>query len=156
MKNICFTGHRCVRITPELETRLEDTLRELIEKHGATDFYAGGALGWDTLCEKTVLRLREMYPIQLHLVLPCCEREQTAKWRSEQKAEFKRILSSADSVEYVSENYFDGCMKMRNQQLVDRSDVCVCFYDEKKRASGTGQTVCMAQQKNISVINLFK
>lgn len=155
MKNICFTGHRYIRITSELEARLENILCELIEKHGATDFYAGGALGWDTLCAQTVLRLKQKHPIRLHLVLPCCETEQTEKWKSEQKAEFKGILSSADSVEYVSENYFDGCMRIRNQRLVEYADGCVCYYNEKKRASGTGQTVCMAQQKNIGIINLY-
>ncbi|MBQ8780296.1 MAG: DUF1273 family protein [Oscillospiraceae bacterium] len=155
MKKICFTGHRYVKITPKLEARLESTICGLIEKYGAADFYAGGALGWDTLCAQTVLRLRRKYPIRLHLVLPCCEADQTARWSAVQKEIFVKIMSAADSVEYVSQSYFDGCMKLRNQRLVEYADGCVCYYNEKKRASGTGQTVCMAQHKNIVVINLF-
>ena len=155
MKKICFTGHRNVRTTHDLETRLENTLCMLIEKHGASDFYAGGALGWDTLCAQTVLKLKQNHPICLHLVLPCSEAEQTARWSTAQKDTFRNIMSAADSVEYVSENYFDGCMKLRNQRLVELADICVCYYDEKNSASGTGQTVRMARNKNIDVVNLI-
>lgn len=71
MKNICFTGHRQIRNDSRLIARLEETLRNLIEQHGATDFYSGGAIGWDTLCAETVLKLRSTYPhIRLHLVSP--------------------------------------------------------------------------------------
>ncbi|MBQ8826675.1 MAG: DUF1273 family protein [Oscillospiraceae bacterium] len=155
MKNICFTGHRYIKISDELTQKLEETLCSLIRQHGNIRFYAGGALGWDTLCAQTVLKLREKYPVSLHLVLPCSETEQTARWSAVQKDTFRNIMSAADSVEYVSENYYDGCMKLRNHRLIELSDICICFYNEKKRASGTGQTVSMAQLKNIEIINLF-
>ena len=73
VRSICFTGHRHIART-ELPALLKE-LRRVLETaipQGFVDFYAGGALGWDTYCAQTVLDLREEYPcIALHLVLPC-------------------------------------------------------------------------------------
>lgn len=155
MKKICFTGHRDVRDAEKLQKTLLNILKSLIND-GAEDFYAGGATGFDTLAAAAVIRLRQIYPqIKLHLVLPCCEAEQTARWTDSQKSEYWSILAAADSVEYTSEHYYDGCMKKRNARLIELSDCCVCYYNDKKSASGTGQTVRMALKKRISIVNLF-
>lgn len=153
MKYVCFTGHRNVKETAELKETLIKKLVKLIDE-GATDFFAGGAVGWDMLCERVVIELREQYPhIKLHLVLPCPAAEQISKWSERDKAEYNRLLSAADTVEICSERYFDGCMKVRNQRLADLSNVCVCYYSGKQH-SGTGQTVRMAEQMGITVINI--
>jgi len=156
MKSICFSGHRTINKTDKLKNTLTDVLCRLIEKDGATDFYAGGAIGFDTLAAEAVIRPRQVYPhIKLHLILPCCEAEQTARWNDSQKSEYRKILAAADSVEYISEHYFDGCMKKRNARLIELSECCVCYYNDKKSASGTGQTVRMALKKGIKIINIF-
>ena len=108
MKSVCFTGHRHIINEEKLQNRLAETLERLITD-GATDFYAGGAIGFDTLAANTVLLLREKYShIKLHLVLPCCKSDQTAKWTTEQIAEYDRILSAADSAEYICGKYYYG------------------------------------------------
>lgn len=151
-KNCCFTGHRKIAETNILREKLEKVILNLIES-GTTDFYAGGAAGFDILCEQTILKFRESYPnIKLHLILPCKENEQTYGWSCKNKAEYHRILLASDSIEYVSEQYTNGCMKKRNARLVELSDCCVCFY--KLWRSGTGQTVRMAEAKGIKVINI--
>ena len=105
----------------------------------------------------TVLKLREVYPqVELHLILPCSNEEQTAKWTEEQKTEFYRILDFADSVEYTSERYYNGCMKVRNARLVELADFCFCFWDMSRQRSGTAQTVRMAQRKKIMIVNFFR
>lgn len=154
-KNICFTGHRNVKETADLKNALIKQLVKLIDE-GATNFYAGGAVGWDTLCESVVIELRERFPhIKLHLILPCPAEEQTEKWSEDDKAEFRRLLLAADTVEICSKHYFDGCMKLRNQRLVNLADVCVCYYNGKQR-SGTGQTVRMAERQGKTIINLSR
>ncbi len=155
MKKCCFTGHRKLKITQELKDSLNNTIESLINQD-VTDFYAGGALGWDTLCEQTVIELRRKYPhIRLHLILPCSEKEQTAKWNNMQKTNFHQILTQADSIEYTSKDYFKGCMKKRNTRLVELCDCCICYYNTKKSTSGTAQTVRMAQKKGIYIIYLY-
>ena len=81
MKSICFTGHR--KISEDTKT-LSQKLYKKLEKainDGVTDFYAGGAIGWDTLAAFTVIELRKNYPyIKLHLVIRAVE-SQVRKWK---------------------------------------------------------------------------
>ena len=160
MKSACFTGHRMISEEATLlEQRLYSVLEKLVAEEGVTDFYVGGAVGFDTLAERCVLRLRDALrgkaDIRLHLVLPCSNEEQTRNWTDGQKEEFRRILQRADSVEYTSQRHFRGCMGRRNARLVECADsFCVCYYDVK-RQSGTGQTVRMAREKGLGVVNLF-
>ena len=158
-KSVCFTGHRTIAEDKEkLSARLYALLERLVTEQKVTDFYTGGAVGWDALAALTVLKLRESYPeVKLHLVLPCPFEEQSAKWNEAQKAEYQHILGLADSVEQVSDRYYNGCMKARNARLVElASDYCICYWNPKNYRSGTGQTVRMAQKKGIEVINLFE
>lgn len=155
MSSCCFTGHRLIKNSEELQKKLLTVLETLI-KDGAEDFYAGGAIGFDTIAAEAVLRLREKYPhIRLHLVLPCCRDEQTKYWTAAQKEEYDRILSLADTAEYISDAYSLDCMKRRNARLAELADCFVCFYDKKRPAGGTFQTLRMAEKKGIKIINLI-
>lgn len=155
-KSACFTGHRNLpKDITLLQSRLIGQLETLIAD-GVTDFYAGGALGFDMLAEQTVLKLREKYPkLRLHLILPCPFEEQTSKWTEAQKNEYKRILSLSNTVEYTSDNYYNGCMKVRNARLVDlATECCVCYWNENNNRSGTAQTVHMAMKKGLTIDNV--
>jgi len=152
VKTCCFTGHRIIKITPELVQRLKDTITKLIERD-VTDFYNGGAIGFDMLCAETVIELKAEYPdIKLHLLLPCPPEDQVKGWNKAQIARYNEILQAADSVTVLSEHYTDDCMKQRNERLVELSDCCICYCTNPR--SGTGQTVRMAREKGIDVINL--
>ncbi len=158
-RSVCFTGHRTIAEEKEkLSARLYALLERFVTEQKVTDFYTGGAVGWDALAALTVLKLRESYPeVKLHLVLPCPFEEQSAKWKEAQKTEYLHIFGLADSVEQVSDRYYNGCMKARNARLVElASDYCICYWNPKDFRSGTGQTVRMAQKKGIEVINLFE
>lgn len=155
MKAVFFTGHRTIENDKETIKKLMDTLKELISE-GASDFYAGGAVGWDMLCEEAVIALREnLAPhIKLHLILPCPPEEQTAHWSAFDKEVYRKIYDSADSVEVLSEHYTNDCMKNRNARLAELGDVCVCYFDESHRRSGTAQTVRMAERLGKEVLNM--
>ena len=156
MKTVFFTGHRTFNANDKTIGNLVAVLIKLISE-GSSDFYAGGALGWDMLCEKAVLKLREEFHyIKLHLILPCPPEEQTAFWLMAQIEEYNKILKTADSVEIVSEHYDKNCMKKRNERLVELGDICVCYYNEKHTRSGTGQTVRIAEKQGKEIINILK
>ena len=158
-KSVCFTGHRTIAEDNEkLLARLYALLERLVTEQMITDFYTGGAVGWDALAALTVLKLRESYPmVKLHLVLPCPFEEQSAKWNEAQKEEHKHIASLADTKEFTSEHLDKNAMKLRNARLVElASDYCICYWNPSNFRSGTGQTVRMAQKKGIEVINLFE
>lgn len=157
MKSCCFTGHRNIKYSEALISLLKKEICLKIEE-GVTDFYAGGALGWDTLCAETVIMLRDSkYPeIRLNLVLPCPEKYQTEKWYDKDKEKYILILNKADNIEILSDIYYRDCMKKRNKRLVELADCCICYYNNRKSMSGTGQTVRMAQNKGINIINIYQ
>ena len=156
MQSCFFTGHRNSPSDTKFISNTKNIIENLIIKNGITDFYAGGAVGWDTICAGLVLSLKENYPqIRLHLVLPCPPEIQAFKWTFEQQKEYYRILKAADDVEIISPKYDADCMKKRNARLVERGNLCVCYYNEKNFRSGTGQTVRMAQRAGKKIINMY-
>lgn len=148
----CFTGHREIptSLYPAITRALEETLRGLI-RQGVLYYGAGGALGFDTLAARTVLRLREEIPqIRLILVLPCPQQEKY--WSAQDQNIYRDIMSRADKVVFVSPDYTRGCMHRRNRHLVEESGVCVAYCT--KTSGGTAYTVAYAKQKGLPVLNL--
>ena len=54
---------------------------------------------------------------KLHMILP--HEGQADKWSDSAQERYHSILKKADSVEYVSREYYDGCMLDRNHRLVE-------------------------------------
>ena len=151
-KTCCFTGHR--KIPAEqyegIVERLESEITALIHQ-GILYFGAGGALGFDTMAAKTVLRLREQYPqIRLILVLPC--KTQANSWSQGDRATYESIKSACDKIVYTSIAYTRGCMHKRNRHLVDHSGYCICYLTQS--AGGTAYTVAYAKRRGLAVLNL--
>ena len=152
MNSCCFTGHR--HISPQegvaLKIDLDVTLRSLIAK-GVDTFYCGGALGFDTLAAQSVLQLKNTFPfIKLCFILPC--KSQTAFWSDAQRQVYSYLLSHADEVQCLYDEYHKSCMYERNRELVKSADVCVCYLKEKN--SGTAFTVALAAKRNLKIIPL--
>ena len=149
---VCFTGHREIPLN-EISTvseRLKSILADCIA-NGYRRFVAGGALGFDTLAAQTVLGLKEEHPeIELHLALP--HPDQAKSWSEAEVAEYERIKSAADSVVYVSDHYFRGCMQKRNRYLVDQSSLCICYLTSQ--TGGTAYTVKYAEKSGIKALNI--
>lgn len=150
--SVCFTGHRI--IPPEeldnVSVTLEKIIVELIKK-GYIFYAAGGALGFDTLAAKTVLRLRESFTeVRLHLVLPC--QTQTRGWNEQDIAIYENIKAAADNVTFTSREYTKGCMFKRNRHLVDISSICICYL--RKKTGGTAYTVKYAEEKALQIIKI--
>ena len=149
---VCFTGHRSIEPEKAIKIAeiLEESLRAII-RHGATHFYAGGALGFDTIAALTVLRLTAEFPhIKLCLILPC--KKQTKMWNESDKALYDGILAHADSVQYVSETYTSHCMHDRNRLLVDSSDICIAFCEHN--GGGSAYTMAYAIKNDKGLLNI--
>lgn len=148
----CFTGHRNIpqEYVSMIERQIEQTVRQLVDR-GVIYYGVGGALGFDTLAAKCILRLKTEFPqIKLILVLPC--KTQADKWRTEDQRVYYEILEKADKHTYVSDKYTKDCMFKRNRHLVDWSSICVCYLT--KQTGGTAYTVNYASEKGLEIINL--
>lgn len=161
--NSCaFTGHRphkfpwryneaderCVA----LKASLGEQIKALIEA-GITDFYSGGADGVDCWAALIVLELRKKNPaLRLHCILP--HEGQADKWSDSAQERYHSILSQADTVEYVSREYYDGCMLDRNHRLVEAAGMLLAVYNGERRG-GTAATVRYARKlgRRITILN---
>lgn len=148
----CFTGHRVI---PQKDYyRVMFLLRQAVEnkiKEGYSDFYAGGALGFDTLAAQTVLRLKMIYKdIRLHLLLPC--ENQADKWPRQDRQVYEKIIKDSDSVTYISKEYTPYCMNQRNRALVDNACYCIAYCTQPE--GGSAYTIGYAMDQNIPVDNI--
>ena len=151
-RTCCLTGHRSLPVgsMQYISVLLERKIVALIED-GYTRFCAGGAAGFDTLAEMTVIRLRRDYPaIKLILVLPCARRALPDGDIGEM--EFRAILELADEVTYTSHCYYDGCIERMGRAIVDMSHCCLCYFEG--RDGGTAYTVGYARSAGLPVYNL--
>ena len=154
-----FTGHRPHKFpwryneADELCVALKATLTEQIvalTDAGMTDFYSGGADGVDCWAALIVLELRKKNPmLKLHCILP--HERQADKWSDSAQERYHSILSQADSVDYVSRKYYDGCMLDRNHRLVDAADLLLAVYNGERRG-GTAATVRYARKLGRRII----
>lgn len=150
----CFTGHRSIAPDQlkQLPGLLDLALERLIES-GVTVFRTGGAIGFDTLAALAVLKKKEIHSkLRLELILPC--RDQMSHWGGRDRYIYQYIFDRADSVTYVSETYYNGCMQARNRRLVEGSHYCVAFCGAQR--GGTAYTVEYAKKKQVPVINLYE
>ena len=62
-QTVCFTGHRQIPLERDRAVRIavEEAVRDLVMQ-GYDTFLTGGALGFDTLAQLTVIRLRREFP----------------------------------------------------------------------------------------------
>ncbi len=154
MDRICsFTGHR--QIKKEHKASLANLLSRAISfayENGVRSFLAGGAVGFDTLAAKAVINFRLSHPdVRLIILVPC--KNQAEKWSDEEKSIYEYTLSVADEVEYLAEEYYDGCMKERNTALAERCDILIAYVG--RYMGGSAQTLRMAEKLDKTVYNLY-
>ena len=154
-----FTGHRPHKFPwkdNEADPRciaLKETLAEQIATlagAGVTEYFTGGADGVDCWAAEIVLSLREKNPaLKLRCVLP--HEGQSDRWSDSARERYHSILKRADSVDYVSRQYYDGCMIDRNHRLVESAGLLLAVFNGVRR-SGTGATVNYARKMGKEII----
>lgn len=156
----CFTGHRPSAL-PALGREGSEEMLHLVFlleravvsalEDGATEFYVGGAQGFDTIAAEAVLRQRGQFPnLSLHLALP--GRDQTDGWRVGDLARYERILENAADVWYAAESCSQESMRRRNRYLVDHASRCIAYL--RRMRGGTLYTVNYALESGLPVDNL--
>lgn len=156
----CFTGHRPDAL-PALGDELSEEMQQLLYcleraveaaiEDGVTEFYVGGAQGFDTLAAECVLRKRAFHPaLSLHLALP--GQNQTSGWSARDKARYQAILQEAVEVWYAAELCSPESMRRRNRYLVDQTGRCIAYL--RRMRGGTLYTVNYALDSGLPVDNL--
>ena len=141
------TDSRCVALKAALTAKITE-----LTETGVTDYYCGGADGVDCWAALIILKLRESNPaLRLHCILP--HKGQADRWDKPAQERYHFILEQADSVEYVGQEYCDGCMLERNRRLVEAAGLLLAVYNGEQRG-GTAATVRYARKLNREVLVL--
>lgn len=151
-KSCCFTGHRDIpeHLHGDVFTEVCAEIKRLYDI-GVRRFIAGGAIGFDMICAKAVLFLKEeLDGITLTLALPC--KNHDAKWAVSDKIDFFNVLVKADETVYVSEAYSRYCMFKRNRFMVDNSRYCISYC--QRESGGSYYTVKYARSLSRETVEI--
>lgn len=137
-----FTGHR--QLDKDFSPQQLLTEIETLIQNGVTTFYNGMAMGFDLLAAECVLLFKKKHPyLRLIACVPCYGQERY--FSEEDKARYIHLLKVADETVVLSEKYFQGCMQVRDQYMVDRADTLLAYC--KKETGGAAYTVKYCQKK---------
>lgn len=159
----CFTGYRPQKFPFDLNKKDErylkfenDLMAKLAEliRNGCLTFYSGMAMGFDIIAAECVLELsRAMKDFAVRLVCAIPFELQSAKYPPEWKSRYDDILSSADQIVLISNDYYPKCYYDRNRFMVDNSDFVLTWFDGS--SGGTKNTIKYAESISRKVINLY-
>ena len=144
-----FTGHRDF-LPGDDGDYLAEAVEALIAR-GVTHFYAGGARGFDTCAEITVLNSRLRHgEVRLTLALPF----EGYGHRGDRilSAQFGEITRLCDEIVYLRRGYTPDSYQARNMFMADRSAFCVSW--QKRPSSGTANAVGYARRRGVMIIPL--
>lgn len=89
--------------------------------------------------------------LKLHLILP--HEGQESLWSNSAQERYHFILKQADSVQYISRDYYNGCMLDRNHRLVAAAGLLLAVYNGEPRG-GTAATLRYARARSRKIIVL--
>ena len=142
------TGHRILQKDFN-KNALKELLKKVVEKD-FNIFLVGMAIGFDTACFQVLEEIRKDKDIKIIACVPC--KNQDVRFNLEQQAEYKRMLSVADSVIILSEEYTPSCMQKRNQFMVDNASVLISYL--RRNYGGTYKTCEYALKHNVPIIEV--
>ena len=137
---VTFFGHKD---TPkEIETTLRATLVDLIENHGATEFYVGNNGNFDTMIRRQLENLSQTYPITYNVVLA---------YLPTKKSEYDDYTNTIlpEGIETSPKRF---AISYRNKWMIQQSDVVVTYVTHS--FGGAAQFKEMAERKEKLVIEL--
>ena len=137
---VTFFGHKD---TPkEIEPTLRTTLVDLIENHGATEFYVGNNGNFDTMVRRQLENLSQTYPITYNIVLA---------YLPTKKSEYDDYTNTIypEGIETVPKRF---AISYRNKWMTQQADTVVTYVTHTY--GGAWQFKAMAERQGKIVIEL--
>ncbi len=165
-KCCCFFGHRNTSDTEELKRKVYSIAEKLVSEENISIFLFGSKSQFDSLCYKAVTELKEKHPhikrILVRAEYPYIDENYKASiLKNYEDTYFPEHIVNAGRASYIERNF----------EMIDKSDICVVFYDAnyvpKRRSSsrkvvidhqpksGTSIAYKYALNKNKTIINTF-
>lgn len=161
----CFIGHKKIKDEKLVYERVLKIVEELVADD-VKYFIFGSKSSFNTLCYKVVSELRDKkYPF-IKRVFANCDHHVYPEV-------YQRLIDSMYEYSYFSQkvkNAGGNKYIFRNQDMIDKSDVVIFYYDESYKKdmmttknrrlsfvqkSGTGVAFEYAKKNNKKIINIF-
>lgn len=137
---VTFFGHK--DSPKEIEPTLRTTLVDLIENHGATEFYVGNNGNFDTMVRRQLEELSHTYPITYNVVLAYLPTE---------KNKYDNLTNTVypEGIETIPKRF---AISYRNKWMIEQSDVVVTYVTHTY--GGAARFKAMAERQGKMVIEL--
>lgn len=164
-KRCCFIGHRKVTGSDLVKERVRAVVLELLSQ-GVKKYLFGSRSEFNDICLSVTSALKEDYPEIVRVYVRSQYPEINDKYK-------KFLLEGYDETVFPNglENACRASYIERNEYMIDNSDVCVFFYDDKYQPtvrkshnvhlpdiqpkSGTKTAFEYAVKKQKRIINIF-
>ncbi len=147
---VSFFGHRYLDNILEIEAKLEELIRQLLEQHEYCDFLIGRDGDFDQCVSSSVLRVKKSYRddnSSLILVLPYPRKDYLDNQDS-----FEAYYDEIEICEKSSLSHFKSAFQIRNQEMINRSDLVIFNVDHE--SGGAYQTLKYAKHQGKELINI--
>lgn len=154
-RRCCFTGHRLEKMEmgeKEIKPLLEKAIDDAVST-GIITFITGMAMGTDIWAAEIVLEKMKTNK-ELHLICALPHPNFDSRRSMIEKMKFSEIIKKADIVREINNHYFNGCYQVRNEWMVDRSNLVIAVFNGQR--SGTKNTIDYAYKKGVQVINVLE
>lgn len=147
---VSFFGHRYIECGIVIENQLNILLHDLIMQNEYVEFLIGRDGDFDLLASSCIKRAIKKYGCSnthFTLVMPYMK----AEYRNNKQS----YLNYYDEVEVCAESakaHPKSAIQVRNQNLVDRSDLVVCYILHK--SGGAYKTIQYAEKHRKKLINI--
>lgn len=147
---VSFFGHSRIYNYNPIEEQLEALIRKLLDEKEYVDFLIGKNGDFDRIVSSVIRRVKRNYrdDNSCHvLVLPY----PTAEYRDNEEY----YHDYYDEVEICGSStavHFKAAIQTRNREMVDRSDLVICFVERK--SGGAYQTIHYAEKQGKEIINI--
>ncbi len=144
---VCFFGHRIVSRPLEVETKLQEIIKELLHTKEYVEFLVGRDGDFDQIVASTVRRCKREYRSDnssLIWVLPYCKAELQANEEA-----FRAYYDDIEICEQSAGKHYKGAFKARNQAMIDRSDLVVVCVERSSGGANTAKQYAEKQGKQV-------
>ncbi len=149
----CFLGHRTIKETKELKSKLNEIIEKLIVENSVDIFLLGSKSQFNSICLSIVTAIKEKYP---HIKRVYVRAEYPYIDDS-----YKNYLLEFYDKTYYPENLHNSgraAYVKRNYEMIDKSEYCIVYYSSeeapKHRKSGTQIAYDYAVKKGKKIINI--
>ncbi|MGN1466667.1 MAG: hypothetical protein ACI4W1_00010 [Ruminococcus sp.] len=147
---VCFFGHRQIEDFQTVEQSVEKLIETLLTQHEYVEFLIGRDGEFDQIVTSSILRYRkriDMANCSLAWVMPYLKADYTNNQEN-----YDNYYDSVEVCEQSSQAHPKAAIQIRNQTMVDRSDLCVFYVC--RNSGGAYKTFQYANRQGKLIINL--